>query len=220
MVLKMCLFLDAQVIAEAHKGEKDWQNEFARSTNRLLDRNLYLLVDQRFSTNSAASWTLPTLSWDESLDGFYLRRTANRLLASLATGSFRLGAGDVGNSAASFEYRLLSNAPCAFTKWRFAESVRTRLNAVGVKLFVYKAHLVGGNLNANALTERGAKSPSTPTTTKKAKASTTPVAKTATHEASDVHDFRWCSEEELIALYAKSRTTQHYASMLKPLLIR
>ncbi|XP_002738570.1 large ribosomal subunit protein mL46-like [Saccoglossus kowalevskii] len=113
--------------------ESDEKNDL-KSLERKLSEKLYLLVKCKLGKNSV--WLLPQ---GRREDGESMRETAERVLASHC--------GDI------IKAQFSGNAPCGFYKYKFPTESRSD-EAVGAKVFFYKARLLDGNvLDANDVTE-------------------------------------------------------------------
>uniref|UniRef100_A0A8C2W6N2 Large ribosomal subunit protein mL46 n=1 Tax=Chinchilla lanigera TaxID=34839 RepID=A0A8C2W6N2_CHILA len=106
--------------------EADKKND-RTSLHRKLDRNLVLLVREKFGDEDV--WLLPQVEWQP---GETLRGTAERTLGTL--------------SENNMEAKFLGNAPCGYYKFKFPQAVRTE-NNLGAKVFFFKALLLNGDFS-------------------------------------------------------------------------
>ncbi|XP_006771845.1 PREDICTED: 39S ribosomal protein L46, mitochondrial [Myotis davidii] len=106
--------------------EADEKND-RTSLHRKLDRNLVLLVKEKFGDQDV--WVLPQAEWQP---GETLRATAERTLALL--------------SEHNMEAKFLGNAPCGHYKFKFPQAVRTE-SSLGAKVFFFKALLLTGDFS-------------------------------------------------------------------------
>ncbi|XP_055218902.1 large ribosomal subunit protein mL46 isoform X2 [Gorilla gorilla gorilla] len=110
----------------ARVTEADEKND-RTSLNRKLDRNLVLLVREKFGDQDV--WILPQAEWQT---GETLRGTAERTLATL--------------SENNMEAKFLGNAPCGHYTFKFPQAMRTESN-FGAKVFFFKALLLTGDFS-------------------------------------------------------------------------
>lgn len=98
------------------------------STNRCLDNTLYLLVEQTVGAKN--HFLLPQ---GPRFDGETMRQAAERVV--------REKCGD------KMEVLFYGNAPCGFYKYKYPASARDQ--AVGAKVFFFRASLKNGNVDKN-----------------------------------------------------------------------
>lgn len=115
------------------------KNNDMKSSDRLLDRRLLLLVQQK--VGSTFTWLLPTAKFDPEKDGKCIVRSAERVVKEVL--------GD------SLQYKLMGNAPSAvYTyKYRNEKEQKEPLDRENVLLFIFKAHLVSGQVSMSDLDE-------------------------------------------------------------------
>lgn len=95
-----------------------------KSTNRKLDENLYLLVEQKFSDDKRSYLVLPQGKREE---GESLRQTAERVL--------KTACGDQLNPT------FYGNAPIGFYKYKYPANSRSK--SVGAKVFFFRSSVQG-----------------------------------------------------------------------------
>ncbi|CAJ0930128.1 unnamed protein product, partial [Mesorhabditis belari] len=103
---------------ERNDGEKD-----EKSLQRLLDRQLVLVVRQKFGQKQYASpWKLPEI---EHRQGETLRQTAERCLGEVVSGDLAV--------------QIQGNAPVSIYTFRYPKPVAQKKNKNGAKIFFYNA---------------------------------------------------------------------------------
>jgi large subunit ribosomal protein L46 len=104
--------------------EADIQND-RKSTERCLDKSLYLIVKRNRETNS---WQFPQGKWNE---GETMRQTGER----------------VGDRAVGKVNRwYISNAPIGHICYAYPPSIQQQRKQYGAKVFYYRCQLIAGNV--------------------------------------------------------------------------
>lgn len=104
--------------------EADRTND-RRSTERCLDKSLYLIVKRSRETNA---WQFPQGKW---LEGETMRQTCER----------------VGDRAVGKVNRwYISNAPIGHLCYAYPDNIQKQRNQYGAKVFFYRNQLIGGTI--------------------------------------------------------------------------
>uniref|UniRef100_A0A1A9W3E0 Large ribosomal subunit protein mL46 n=1 Tax=Glossina brevipalpis TaxID=37001 RepID=A0A1A9W3E0_9MUSC len=104
------------------------------SINRCLEDTLYLLVQQKLGKKE--HFLLPQ---GPRLDGETMRQAAERVLEEKCGNQLKV--------------RFYGNAPCGFYKYKYPINMRDQ--AVGAKVFFYRASLIGGDVDKNVTGKYG-----------------------------------------------------------------
>ncbi|XP_054268103.1 39S ribosomal protein L46, mitochondrial [Macrosteles quadrilineatus] len=103
------------------------------STERQLINSLLLVTKQKLGNNSY--WLLPQGVRQE---GETMRQAAERVLKE--------------NCGPNLQTRFMGNAPCGYYKYRYPKGAKVK-EAVGAKIFFFKAQLIKGNVSKDVCQE-------------------------------------------------------------------